>query len=182
MATERETIILRATRRKYNWPEGPLNLWLLVMLAAGATELGIFTYFMVVQSRLQLGVPWLFPYSISVGSITILFLAGVLFLIQQRQLLPGIVVLGVRMTDLSSLKLSSFLSISNRAPTIANAHLIRIVLHPLRTLPDRSHRNLHPTLRSERQRELLLHAIRARTWPARRRSDARVPRDAGNMQ
>ena len=55
---ERETVIIRSMRRRYNWPEGPLNLWLIVMFAAGAVELGIFIYFMVVQSRLQLGIPW----------------------------------------------------------------------------------------------------------------------------
>lgn len=55
---ERETIIIRQMRRKYSWPENLLNFWLLVMIAAGATELGIFIYFMNVQARLQLAIPW----------------------------------------------------------------------------------------------------------------------------
>ena len=54
-----ETIIRRFERkRKYMWPEAQLNLWLIIMIASAATILGIFIYFMVVQSRFHLGVPW----------------------------------------------------------------------------------------------------------------------------
>ncbi|KAL9132891.1 MAG: hypothetical protein Q9175_005931 [Cornicularia normoerica] len=81
-------------KRKYIWPEAQLNFWLIVMIAAAATIVGVFTYFMQLQSVFHLGVPWIFPYSIATGSLCLLFLLIILVLIQQRQLLPGIVVLG----------------------------------------------------------------------------------------
>lgn len=44
--------------RRYLWPEAQFNFWLLVMIAAAATELGIFAYFLSVQNTLRLGTPW----------------------------------------------------------------------------------------------------------------------------
>jgi hypothetical protein len=55
MATE---IIYRETRRKYHWPEIQLNLWIFVMLAAAATVLGMFAWFITVQQQLRVGIPW----------------------------------------------------------------------------------------------------------------------------
>ena len=89
-----ETIIrVLERKRKYMWPEAQLNFWLIIMIASAATILGVNIYFMVVQGRFHLGVPWIFPYSIATASITLLFLAIILGLIQMRQLLPGIVLL-----------------------------------------------------------------------------------------
>lgn len=45
-------------KRKYMWPEAQLNFWLVVMIAAAATIVGVFTYFMQLQSVFHLGVPW----------------------------------------------------------------------------------------------------------------------------
>lgn len=56
MATE--TIVYREARRKYLWPDVQLNLWIFVILAAAATTLGIFAYFMTVQNQLRVGTPW----------------------------------------------------------------------------------------------------------------------------
>ncbi|KAL2039436.1 hypothetical protein N7G274_007708 [Stereocaulon virgatum] len=81
-------------KRRYQWPEAQLNLWLIVMIAASATITGVFAYFMTVQSRFQIGSPWIFPYSVATGSIGILFIFIILGLIAQRQLLPGVVMLG----------------------------------------------------------------------------------------
>lgn len=53
MATFRET-----ARRRYQWPEFQLNVWLLVVLAGSATCTGVFAWFIAVQSQLNLGVPW----------------------------------------------------------------------------------------------------------------------------
>lgn len=98
-------------KRKYIWPEAQLNFWLIVMIAAAATIVGVFTYFMQLNSVFRLGnPPWyifphpseiihstanpsprILPYSIAVGSLCLLFLLIILVLIQQRQLLPGIV-------------------------------------------------------------------------------------------
>ncbi|CAD6575152.1 MAG: hypothetical protein ASARMPRED_007114 [Alectoria sarmentosa] len=44
-------------KRKYMWPEAQLNFWLIVMIAAAATIVGVFTYFMQLQSVFHLGVP-----------------------------------------------------------------------------------------------------------------------------
>lgn len=112
-------------KRKYIWPEAQLNFWLIVMIASAATIVGVFTYFLQLNSVFHLGnPPWyayplpspppptnqptkqkkfsrkltprlrIFPYSIATGSLCLLFLLIILALIQQRQLLPGIVVLG----------------------------------------------------------------------------------------
>lgn len=56
MATE--IITVRETRRKYHWPEIQLNLWIFVMLAAAATVLGMFAWFITVQNQLRVGIPW----------------------------------------------------------------------------------------------------------------------------
>jgi hypothetical protein len=55
MATE---VIYRESRRRYQWPEVQLNLWILIILSASATVLGIFAWFITVQNQLQIGTPW----------------------------------------------------------------------------------------------------------------------------
>lgn len=55
MATE---IVYRETRRRYHWPEVQLNLWILIILAAAATDLGIFAWFITVQNQMKIGIPW----------------------------------------------------------------------------------------------------------------------------
>jgi len=80
--------------RRYRWPAVQLNFWLLIMLIASATIVGIFAWFMTVQQQLQLGIPWQFPYWVTVGGISILFILIMLYLISQRSLLPGVVILG----------------------------------------------------------------------------------------
>ena len=55
MATE---VVYRETRRRYQWPEVQLNLWILIILSASATVLGIFAWFITVQNQLQIGTPW----------------------------------------------------------------------------------------------------------------------------
>jgi hypothetical protein len=105
------SVVVRHVRTKYHWPALQLNFWLLIMIIGSSTILGIFSYFVTVQQQLQVGTPWLvsssspaflslliltryFPYWITVGALAILFILGMLYLISQRQLLPGIVVMG----------------------------------------------------------------------------------------
>ncbi|MCJ1470867.1 hypothetical protein MMC07_009514 [Pseudocyphellaria aurata] len=88
------TVTVRERRRTYHWPEAQLNFWLLIMIVASATTLGIFAYFITVQHQLKVGIPWIFPYEITVSALALLFLFAMLVLITQRLLLPGIVVLG----------------------------------------------------------------------------------------
>jgi len=93
-STVTEEVIVQRVRTKYHWPAVQLNFWLLIMLVGSATILGIFASFLTVQSQLQVGVPWYFPYWIVSAALAILFIIIMLFLISNRQLLPGIVIMG----------------------------------------------------------------------------------------
>lgn len=81
-------------RTKYQWPPIQLNLWLLVMMVGSSTVLSIFSSFIFTQRQLRIGIPWYFTYWITVAAISIVFLLIMLWLIAQRQLLPGIVMMG----------------------------------------------------------------------------------------
>ena len=43
---------------RYHWPAVQLNLWMLIMLIAACTILGIFATFITIQQQLLLPVPW----------------------------------------------------------------------------------------------------------------------------
>jgi hypothetical protein len=61
MASTESTItnlVIERDHAKYHWPAQQLNFWILVMLAGSATNLGVFAYFMTIQTRLVLGIPW----------------------------------------------------------------------------------------------------------------------------
>jgi hypothetical protein len=45
-------------RQSYYWPDQQLNFWILVMIAAGGTLIGVFASFIVDQQQLKLGIPW----------------------------------------------------------------------------------------------------------------------------
>ncbi|CZR70078.1 uncharacterized protein PAC_19979 [Phialocephala subalpina] len=87
-------VVVQRVRTRYHWPPWQLNFWILIMLIGSGTILGINAYFVTVQDQLRVGIPWYFPYWITVGSLSILFLLAMLWLISQRQLLPGIVIMG----------------------------------------------------------------------------------------
>ncbi|TKA74120.1 hypothetical protein B0A49_09774 [Cryomyces minteri] len=76
--------------RRYYWPDAQLNIWTIIMLATAGTILGISAQFMQIQNQMRVGVPWLFPYGITVGALTIIFIIVELILIAQRKLLPGV--------------------------------------------------------------------------------------------
>lgn len=107
--------------RTYNWPPLQLNFWIFVMLVAASSIVGVFGSFVQIQDQLQLPVPWYvspifrfltrvrmdrtahineclllryFPYYITVGSIAIVTVLGLFWLIFQRRLLPMIVMIG----------------------------------------------------------------------------------------
>lgn len=88
------TEIVRIHTRRYRWPAIQLNFWLLIMLVASATILGIFANFITIQQQLELGIPWYFPYWVTVGGLSIVFIGVILYLISQMSLLPGVVILG----------------------------------------------------------------------------------------
>jgi len=87
-------LVVQRVRTKYHWPAVQLNFWLLIMIVGSATVLGINASFLTVQNQLQVGIPWYFPYWIVTASLTLLFIAVMLWLINERQLLPGIVIMG----------------------------------------------------------------------------------------
>ncbi|KAK7432241.1 hypothetical protein QQZ08_001186 [Neonectria magnoliae] len=83
--------------RTYNWPPLQLNFWILVMLLASCSIIGVFSIFIQTQNQLLLSVPWYFPYLITVASLSIIFIGIVFWLIAQRRLLPAIVMIGAFM-------------------------------------------------------------------------------------
>jgi len=80
--------------KKYHWPDAQLNFWIIIMLAAASLECGVFANFMTIQSQMKLGVPWLFPFQVTLGAITLAFIVLMLWLISARTLLPGVVLIG----------------------------------------------------------------------------------------
>jgi len=88
----RERVIVR---QSYYWPDWQLNVWIIIMLATGGVLVGIFANFVVIQNTLGgLGIPWIMPFGITVGALTIVFIILMLILIIQRRLLPGILIIG----------------------------------------------------------------------------------------
>ncbi|OBT67405.1 hypothetical protein VE03_03131 [Pseudogymnoascus sp. 23342-1-I1] len=85
---------VRLVRRKYRWPAAQLNFWLFIVLVSSSSVLGIFASFSAVQSQLGVGTPWYFTYNITTGALGIAFFILLLYLINTRALLPGIVILG----------------------------------------------------------------------------------------
>ncbi|KAH8175111.1 arginase-like protein [Sarocladium implicatum] len=83
--------------RTYNWPPFYLNLWIFVMLLASGSIMGVFSIFIQTQERLNLGIPWYFPYFIAVAAHTVVFIFGLFWLIYNRRLLPAIVMIGAFM-------------------------------------------------------------------------------------
>ncbi|GAB1317201.1 MARVEL domain-containing protein [Madurella fahalii] len=79
---------------KYHWPAVQLNIWMLIMLIAACTIIGVFATFIEVQQTLLLPIPWYFPYYITVASLAVAFILLLLWLIFQRRLLPSIVMIG----------------------------------------------------------------------------------------
>ncbi len=51
-------VVVQRVRTKYHWPAVQLNFWLLIMIIGSSTILGIFAYFMSVQTQLRVGTPW----------------------------------------------------------------------------------------------------------------------------
>ncbi|KAJ5601607.1 hypothetical protein N7510_011141 [Penicillium lagena] len=87
-------VIRRETRRHYRWPEIQFHLLIMVVLSGSATCLGIFAWFMAVQSQMDLGTPWLFPYMVVASALGVFFVLLVVLLILRGFLLPGIVIIG----------------------------------------------------------------------------------------
>ncbi|KAF2870952.1 hypothetical protein BDV95DRAFT_594877 [Massariosphaeria phaeospora] len=80
-------------REKYFWPDAQLNFWTIIMLVTAGLILGVNAQFMSIQSQMRQLVPWIMPYGVTVGSLTVFIIIIFLILIAQRRLLPGVVLL-----------------------------------------------------------------------------------------
>jgi len=80
-------------RERFFWPPMQLNFWSTIVLVAGSLELGVFAEFIQIQNRLHLGIPWLFPFGVTVGTLTVIFIILEMIMIAQRRLLPGVMML-----------------------------------------------------------------------------------------
>ena len=43
---------------RYHWPAVQLNFWMLIMLVASCTIIGVFATFIQIQNQLLLKIPW----------------------------------------------------------------------------------------------------------------------------
>ncbi|GAB7352204.1 hypothetical protein MBLNU459_g2679t1 [Dothideomycetes sp. NU459] len=89
VSRERVTVI-----RRFAWPMGWLIFWIIVILATGGLELGVFANFLSIQQQMGIGIPWLFPYAITVGALTIIFVIIILLMMGQNNLQPGAMLIG----------------------------------------------------------------------------------------
>lgn len=55
---EMPTLQVRETKRRYEWPELQLNIWIVIVLVGSSVNLGVFSWFMTVQTQMMLGIPW----------------------------------------------------------------------------------------------------------------------------
>lgn len=141
------TTEIRVRRRRYHWPEAQLNFWMLIMIAAAATTLGIFAYFISVQNTLEVGIPWFVsPSSFHPQRLTHKLTPPQDLPLRSHHLRP-----------------SPPLPLHHDSPHFAKPapprHNRPGLLHSLRPMAHRPNRNLHPTLRPQRQREQLLQFI-----------------------
>ncbi|KAF9636241.1 hypothetical protein BFW01_g7136 [Lasiodiplodia theobromae] len=81
-------------REKFYWPDAQLNFWTIMMLATAGTLIGINAMFITIQQRFRVGIPWLFPFGITVGSLTVVFIGIEIALIANRRLMPGVMMIG----------------------------------------------------------------------------------------
>ncbi|KAK8168594.1 hypothetical protein IWX90DRAFT_379952 [Phyllosticta citrichinensis] len=90
------SVVRRAVvvRQKYYWPNFQLAFWTIIMLATAGVILGIFAEFIRIQNQLGVGIPWLFPFGVTVGALLYVFLILEILLIIGRRLVPGIMILG----------------------------------------------------------------------------------------
>ncbi|KAL9089339.1 MAG: hypothetical protein Q9159_002555 [Coniocarpon cinnabarinum] len=91
MARSSTTISFRATRERYVWPDAAINIWIIIMLATAGVLIGVFAAFINIQNHFRVSVPWIFPFGITVGGLTILFIVFLLVLISIRRLLPSVI-------------------------------------------------------------------------------------------
>jgi len=80
-------------RTTFRWPQAQFHFWILFVLITGSVLIGIFAQFLTTQSQMGLGVPWLFPYGVTVGSLTILAVILLLIFLNKGNLTPGMLMI-----------------------------------------------------------------------------------------
>lgn len=133
-------------RRKYHWPEAQLNFWLIIFLAASATVLGIFAYFITVQQQLTVGIPWFVLYS---GTNLCVLWANNGFqavFVWRDGLRAGSPILHSHPR-------------SHQSAAAPSWHRHHRIVHIIRTMVDRIDRNKHPTIRTQWKCERELSAL-----------------------
>jgi len=71
---------------------GQVLFWTIFIVATAALIIGVFGQFIQIQNRMNLGVPWLFPYGVTVGALTVLFVLIMLIQLGQGALQPGLMI------------------------------------------------------------------------------------------
>lgn len=165
-------------KRKYIWPEAQLNFWLIVMIASAATIVGVFTYFLQLNSVFHLGNPPWYAFPLPSPTYQPTNQAKE---IQQEANTPS-QDLPLQHSDRLPLPpLPPHHPRANPTTPTPPRHRRPGLLHPLRPLPDRPHRNLHPALRPHGVRQLVLQPLPAQQRRRQRAGDARLAGDAGHL-
>jgi len=66
-----------------------MQAFLILVLVTAGVLIGIFATFIQIQQTMGLGVPWLFPYGVSVGAITVVFIIILAVMSSNNSLTPG---------------------------------------------------------------------------------------------
>jgi len=92
--TARSSVTYRTFRGRteFVWPQQQFNLWLVLVITTACVLIGIFASFIQDQTQMQLGIPWLFPYGICVGCVSILLVVIIAVLSNSEALTPGILI------------------------------------------------------------------------------------------
>jgi hypothetical protein len=103
--SSRSTRVVRATQ--FSWPQQQMQLFTILVLATAGVLIGVFAVFIQIQNQMEIPTPWyallfvasmsnpltrprLFPFGITTGALTILFMAILMILSQNSTLTPGI--------------------------------------------------------------------------------------------
>ncbi|KAF2666730.1 hypothetical protein BT63DRAFT_457686 [Microthyrium microscopicum] len=77
-------------RQTFRWPQTQFNAFMILILVTAGVLIGIFGEFVQIQNQMGLGIPWLFPYGITVGSLTVLLIIILLVFSNNGTLTPPI--------------------------------------------------------------------------------------------
>jgi len=145
VSTESTISEVRIVRtRRYRWPALQLNFWLLIMLIASCTLLGINASFITVQNQINVGVPWYVSCIPSYLNLKIYRFCSLTTF--STKVLP---LLGHRSFHLSPLPRPH--TLADLAANAPPGHCGYRRLHPLRLVASRAHRYERRVLGAHRE-------------------------------